>query len=114
MSNGYLTLCDEEWEREIRREREHNPLRPHVRQGQTVQVWGPWSNGHDEQAAMVTQVHGIGHLVNLFIFVDAGEPMIATEVPFYPTRALAMDAMMKNGTPMNLGGPQVAYFHDEV
>lgn len=81
-----------------------------VRMGETVHVWGPWSNGHDEQAAIVTHAHGNGQHVNLFVLVDEGAPMSANQVPFFITRAAAMQYMTEAQVTTNIGGPVVAYF----
>jgi hypothetical protein len=82
-----------------------------VRRGDIVETWGPHSNGHMEQAGVVTNVYGQGDepgvLVNLFVFVDLGEPMIAAEVPCYPTRNHAIAALA--GATMSNGGAQVCW-----
>jgi hypothetical protein len=65
-----------------------------VSRGRIVHTLGPWSNGHSEQAAIVTHVHGdgemAGELVNLTIFVDEGMPLIQGGVPWFPTREVAL------------------------
>jgi hypothetical protein len=90
------------------------PQKMRVTMGRIVHVWGPWSNGHDEQSAIVTHAHGNGEMVNVFVFVDEGAPMQASEIPFYPTRAEAIAAMAAAQTGANIGGPLVAYFPDKA
>lgn len=94
-----------------------------VRRGSLVETWGPHSNGHMEQVALVTHVYGEGDEagvpVNLYVYVDLGGGMIATEVPYFPTRqramaALAMATLMSPGS--SNGGAQVCWpreTHDE-
>jgi hypothetical protein len=66
-----------------------------VKRGDMVEVLGPWSNGHTEQIAIVTHVYGTGlpgDRVNLHVFVDEGDTLIASRVSFYPTRKEAEQA----------------------
>jgi hypothetical protein len=64
-----------------------------------------------EQAAFVTHVYGEGDEaavpVNLVIMLDLGNPMIAGEVPFYPSRQHAMAALARAG--ISNGGAQVCW-----
>lgn len=77
-----------------------------VRRGDTVETWGPHSNGHMEQVAIVTHVYGQGDEagvpVNLMLMQDLGTPMVAAEVPCYPSRQHAIAALgaqaMSNGS----------------
>lgn len=84
-----------------------------VTQGRIVRTQGPWSNGHGEQAAMVTHVYGDGSvsptLVNLHVFVDLGQPMIANEVPWYESRNHAIAALAADLTKQN-GGANACWF----
>lgn len=83
-----------------------------------VTTLGPWTNGHDEQCAIVTHVYGTGlpgDLVNLHVFVDLAPTLIATEVPWYPTRADAEAALAANADKANMtGSAVVCYFPDRV
>lgn len=94
----------------LRREIAGNAQARLVRMGETVHVWGPWSNGHDEQCAIVTHAHGNGQMVNIFVLVDEGAPMQASEVPFFITRAAAMQYLIDAQVTRNIGGPIVAYY----
>jgi len=91
---------------------------PTVSRGRTVVTLGPWTNGHDEQVAIVTHVYGCGlpgDLVNLHVFVDLAETLIASEVPWYPTRADAEQALAANAEKANItGGAVCCYFPDRV
>jgi hypothetical protein len=109
MSDAPVTL-HEAVAAKLRREITDNVQAKLVKMGDTVHVWGPWSNGHDEQAAIVTHTHGNGQHVNLFVLVDEGAPMSANQVPFFITRAAAMQYMTDAQAVTNTGGPVVAYF----
>lgn len=65
--------------------------------GRIVKTYGPSSNGHQEQVAIVTHVYGDGEayatLVNLHVFTDLGEPLIAAEVRFYQSQQHAIAAL---------------------
>jgi hypothetical protein len=78
-----------------------------VRRGDTVTTYGPWSNGHMEQVAIVTHVYGYGDedsvLVNLHVFVDLGQPLITHEVPFHRSRMHALAAMAAHEAIANAG-----------
>jgi hypothetical protein len=83
-----------------------------VRRGQIVNVFGPWSNGHDEQCAIVTHVDShdgsiIGVGVNLQVFVDEGPMMLASLVPWFPSRTEALEAA--RGMSGTIGGPKVCW-----
>ena len=85
-----------------------------VRRGSIVIAHGPWSNGHDEQAAIVTHVWGLerpGALVNLHVFTDLSDPLIVSEVPWYPSRESAMRAL---GDSHFDGGPRVCWTESEA
>jgi hypothetical protein len=93
-------------------------LRPErrVRRGNLVTTFGPWSNGHDEQCAIVTHVDshegnipGVG--VNLQVFVDEGPMMLASLVPWYPSRPEALEAA--RGMTGTIGGPKVCWPHED-
>lgn len=88
-----------------------------VTRGRTVEAYGPWSNGHMEQAAVVTHVYGEGDepgvLVNLYVMVDADAPMVCVEIPFYPSRQHAL-AAMATGEAKHNGGAVVAYWPERV
>lgn len=68
-----------------------------VTRGRIVTTLGPWSNGHQEQCAIVTNVYGDGDVagtpVNLHIFVDEGMDLMQSGVPWYPTREAAAAAL---------------------
>lgn len=93
----------------------HQPV---ISRGRIVTTLGPWTNGHDEQCAIVTHVYGTGlpgDLVNLHVFVDLGDTIIAAEVPWYPSRAAAEQALAANAEKANItGGAVVCYFPDRV
>lgn len=90
--------------------------RPCVSRGRMVHTNGPWSNGHEEQCAIVTNVLGegvaSGSIVNLHVFIDADQPMIATGVPWYPTREEALASLLPDRNPV--GGPEVCWFPDRT
>lgn len=83
-----------------------------VKRGDIVSTFGPWSNGHDEQCAIVTHVDShdgsiAGVCVNLQVFVDEGPIMLASLVPWYPNRFDAIAASQYlTGT---IGGPKVCW-----
>jgi hypothetical protein len=83
-----------------------------VRRGDIVNTWGPHSNGHMEQVALVTNVYGEGDEagvpVNLHVFVDLGGYMLAGEVPFYQSRQHAIAALYGDTGPSS-GGAVVAW-----
>lgn len=85
-----------------------------VKRRDLVTTYGPWSNGHDEQCAIVTHVQGEGvapgTFVNLHVFVDEGPSMIASEVPWFATRAEAEQAMTASQDSFSNAGPKVCYF----
>lgn len=87
-----------------------------VRRGGVVITQGPWSHGHDEQCAIVTHVWGDGAvpgiLVNLHVFVDEGESLICSGVPWYPTRAQALAAVYPLAGQV-MGGPVVCWLDSE-
>lgn len=87
-----------------------------VTRGRMVHTFGPWSNGHDEQCAIVTHVRGDGDapgtLVNLHVFVDDGPSMLAISVPWFATRAEAVASMVPNDAAMPEPGPRVCWFPD--
>jgi hypothetical protein len=85
-----------------------------ITRGQMVHTFGPWSNGHHEQCAIVTHVWGDGSapgtLVNLHVFVDEGASLITSEVPWYPTRAEAEASMQANAESVaSMGGAVVCF-----
>lgn len=90
--------------------------RPCVSRGRMVHTNGPWSNGHEEQCAIVTNVLGEGvapgSIVNLHVFIDADQSMIATGVPWYPTREEALASLLPDRNPV--GGPEVCWFPDRT
>lgn len=93
------------------------PKVPRIRLGQMVHTFGPWSNGHHEQCAIVTHVLGEGvapgTLVNLHVFVDEGMSLIVREVQWYATRAEAEQAMVANAESVaQMGGAVVCFFPD--
>jgi hypothetical protein len=73
-----------------------------IARGDVVLTEGPWSAGHSEQCALVTHVYGQGDepgvLVNLYVFIDQGMPMVFTEVPFFPSRDDGIAAQSAHGT----------------
>lgn len=92
------------------------PDTPQITRGRSVIALGPWSNGHEEQAAVITNVYGSGlpgDLVNLFVFVDLGQPLVLEGVPWYPSRAVAEQALAANTETANIiGGAVCCYFPD--
>jgi hypothetical protein len=85
-----------------------------ITRGRIVTTLGPWSNGHEEQCAIVTHVYGSGFpgdKVNLFIFVDLSQPLIVEDIPWYPSRREAEQALAANAEKANLtGGAVCCYF----
>lgn len=94
------------------------PAKPRISRGRDVITLGPWSNGHEEQCAKVTHVYGDGlpgDVVNLFVFVDCGQPQLVDRVPWYPTRAEAVQALNASPEMANITGSAVCcYFPDRV
>lgn len=89
-----------------------------ITRGRTVITLGPWSNGHEEQVAIVTHVYGSGlpgGMVNLFVMVDLSQPLICEEIPWYPTRRDAEQALAANAEKANIiGGAVCCYFPERV
>lgn len=87
-----------------------------VRRGDIVETWGPHANGHMEQVAHVTHVYGEGDErgvpVNLLVLIDLVGPMVASEVPCYPTRQHAMAALVAHS--LSNGGAQVCWPRETV
>lgn len=90
----------------------------HARLGMPVTTLGPWSNGHDEQTAVITHVYGDGlpgDLVNLFIFVDLGQPLVTEMIPWFPTRRAAEQALAADPEKANItGGAVCCYLPNKV
>lgn len=89
-----------------------------ITRGRMVHTFGPWSNGHHEQCAIVTHVHGQGiapgTLVNLHVFVDEGASLIVSEVPWYETRAEAERVMQANAESVaQMGGAVICFYPDK-
>jgi hypothetical protein len=88
-----------------------------VTRGSIVECYGPWSNGHMAQAGIVTHVYGEGDEsgvpVNLHLFVDLGETLIVSEVPFYASRQHALAALAVKA-PMTDGGTIACYFPERA
>lgn len=86
---------------------------PTIKRGMHVMTYGPWSNGHMEQVAVVTNVRGDGtapgSLCNLHVFVDLGAPMLAEDVPWFDTWHEAEQAMTLRENKMQIAGPVVCY-----
>lgn len=85
----------------------------HIRRGAMVEVLGPWSNGHTEQIGLVTWVYGDGlpgDRVNLHVFVDEDQPLIASRVVWYPTRLEAEQATRAQPEQTDIvGAPAACY-----
>lgn len=85
-----------------------------ISRGRMVTTLGPWSNGHEEQCALVTHVYGTGlpgDMVNLFVFVDLAQPQVVEMIPWYPSRAEAEQALAANAEKANItGGAVCCYF----
>lgn len=88
----------------------------HIGMGRMVRTLGPWSNGHEEQCAVVTHVYGAGIpgcKVNLHVFVDLAQPLICEDVPWYPSRAHAEQALAADAEKANIiGGAVCCYYPD--
>lgn len=88
---------------------------PRVSHGRIVHTNGPWSNGHQEQCAIVTNVMGDGvapgSFVNLHVFIDADQSITVTHVPWFPTREAALASLLPDRNPV--GGPEVCWFPDQ-
>lgn len=109
---GMTQTAIERLKRSIDGARHEDMQRPVVRRGRIVITWGPWSNGHEEQCAIVTNVYGKGEMVNLQIFVDEGAPVLANEVPFFNTKADAMAAMQTTEAGVAANSGLCAYYPD--
>jgi hypothetical protein len=85
---------------------------PRVSRGRIVHTDGPWSNGHEEQCALVTHVYGDGYVpgtpVNLHVFIDMDQSIPVGHVPWYPTREAAMAALAGGELPAH--SPRVCWF----
>lgn len=81
-----------------------------VTRGAIVMTYGPWSNGHQEQTAIVTHVYGqglTGSLVNLHVFMDEGMSLVESAVPWYPTLAEGL-ALLQSSS--HRAGARFCYF----
>lgn len=89
-----------------------------VTRGRMVEVLGPWSNGHTEQVGIVTHVYGEGlpgDRVNLHVFVDESDTLIASRVPWYPTKRDAEESTRALPEHSDIvGAPQACYFPERV
>jgi hypothetical protein len=85
-----------------------------VARGQIVMTHGPWSNGHQEQTAIVTHVYGqgvTGSLVNLHVFMDEGMSLVESAVPWYPTLAEGLERVQLSS---QRAGARFCYFPQPV
>lgn len=84
-----------------------------VKRGAIVLTRGPWSNGHEEQVAVITNVRGggfSGDLVNLHLFIDLSDvAMVYEDVPWFATYAEAQARMLATPGIIGDGGPMVCW-----